>query len=607
MPCAAIAFPPIALGLFKARFRQERIPCEIEHLNILFAEMVGWDNYNALTQMSGIFAGEQMFAGVLFGNNVPSDSTYHGEIFTEVAPDLPPRYYQMKSQVEPFLNCCLERIPWDTYDIIGFTCLFEQNTPSLSLAYLIKRYFPDKTIVFGGSNCEDVMGLTLHEQFPCIDYLCTGEADHTFPELVRRISSGDSIEDLPGVVYRDKDRSNYTGDASRVESMDSLPMPDYDDYFKRLSGSYLSRHFMPYLLFETSRGCWWGEKAKCAFCGLNGKNIMFRSKSADQVIEELTYLARRYHQVEYIQVVDNVLDHSYFDEVLPSIAKMNLKQKLYFEIRPTLDKWQIKILADAGAVMLQAGIENLSPNILKLMRKGTTSLHNIRLLKWCKQYGVDVGWNIIYGFPGEVPEDYRRLLELAQLIIHLHPPSSVGSFRLDRFSYNLENAEKLGLINVRPQEIYRYIYPFDDEVLADLVYHFDFDYREEIDDGNYLPLIERTVMEWKSSQYQCYTQRLGDRLIVIDDRPVAQSSKVVIEGIERLIYEYCDEMRSLKQVVSWIKETHSEDVSENRVRTILDGFVDSRLMIKERRLYLSLAIMRHLRYRRGSTRRNRMR
>jgi hypothetical protein len=241
------------------------------------------------------------------------------------------------------------------------------------------------------------------------------------------------------------------------------------------------------------------------------------------------------------------------------------------------------------------------------MRKGTTSLHNIRLLKWCKQYGVDVGWNIIYGFPGEVPEDYRRLLELAQLIIHLHPPSSVGSFRLDRFSYNLENAEKLGLINVRPQEIYRYIYPFDDEVLADLVYHFDFDYREEIDDGNYLPLIERTVMEWKTSQYQCYTQRLGDRLIVIDDRPVAQSSKVVIEGIERLIYEYCDEMRSLKQVVSWIKETHSEDVSENRVRTILDGFVDSRLMIKERRLYLSLAIMRHLRYRRGSTRRNRMR
>ena len=88
---------------------------------------------------------------------------------------------------------------------------------------------------------------------------------------------------------------------------------------------------------------------------------------------------------------------------------------------------------------------------------------------------------------------------------------------------------------------------------------------------------------------------IDDRLIVIDDRPVAQSSKVVIEGIERLIYEYCDDMRSLKQIVSWINETHSEDVSANRVRKILDGFIDSRLMIKERRLYLSLAIMRHLR------------
>ena len=57
--------------------------------------------------------------------------------------------------------------------------------------------------------------------------------------------------------------------------------------------------------------------------------------------------------------------------------------------------------------IVQAGIESLSTHTLKLMKKGSTALMNIQTLKWCREHGVLCDWNLIYGFPGEVPDDYR--------------------------------------------------------------------------------------------------------------------------------------------------------------------------------------------------------
>ena len=39
--------------------------------------------------------------------------------------------------------------------------------------------------------------------------------------------------------------------------------------------------------FETSRGCWWGERMHCTFCGLNGATMSYRSKSPRRAVDEL--------------------------------------------------------------------------------------------------------------------------------------------------------------------------------------------------------------------------------------------------------------------------------------------------------------------------------
>lgn len=593
MPFADVLTPSLALGIFKAEFQDQGIPCDSANLNILFAEMVGWDNYEVIGQMTALAAGEQMFAQELFGFYIPSDRQYNYEVVAKIAMDVLPRLEHMRTYVKPFLKTCFEQIPWDAYEIIGFTSLFEQNIPSLTLAYHIKTRFPNKTIVFGGANCEDIMGITMHKYFPFVDYVFTGEADETFPEFVKRLSKGQTIQDLPGIVYRQNGKSIHTGDAIKVTDLDSLPFPNYDEFYLHLLSSSLPRWLNKYVVLETSRGCWWGEKTKCTFCGLNGRNIEFRSKSAERIIDEILYLKNCYqpYNVKDFRIIDNVLSPEFYENVIPMIKDLDLGSGFYIEVRPSLQKEELKTLADAGFTMIQPGIENLCTRILKLMRKGTTSLQNIQLLKWCIQYGVRADWNILFGFPGETPADYARCLELGEVVSHLNAPTTCGPIRMDRFSPNFDQADKLGFKNIKPHHIYRYLYPFSEDILKDLVYYFDYEYQEKRDSQEWYRSMIQQVNNWKQSQDRMYAQSFHDQLVIDDTRPVASSNQIILEGVRKNIYEYCDRKRSLNQISNWLNSTFKNSIPDKDIMTILDEFIECKLMVREGSFFLSLAVL----------------
>ena len=181
MPFAAISTPSLALGLLKAELARAGVACDVLYLNVLFAQMVGWGAYGVVERSSALLAGEQMFAHDLFGGRIPPDEEYEAEVLGLVEPQIQHELRHLRAHVASFLANCLERVSWDAYDIIGFSSVFEQNVPSLSLARRVKERFPRSVIVFGGANCEGVMGLALHRCFPFVDYVITGEADIAFP------------------------------------------------------------------------------------------------------------------------------------------------------------------------------------------------------------------------------------------------------------------------------------------------------------------------------------------------------------------------------------------------------------------------------------------
>ncbi len=588
MPFAAIDQPSIALGLFKAQLRERGIACDVADLNVRFAQQVGWDSYDAVHRSSSTLAGEQMFSEQLFAGYVPSYEEYAARVLPRLDDRTRSQLYHLKIHVPHFLSACLRQFSWADYDIIGFSTMFEQNLSSLSLAHLIKRHFPDKTIVFGGANCEEIMGRTLHECFPFVDIVCSGEASVTFPELVLRLTHGHPIEDLPGIVYRAGSRSIDTGPPTKLRELDSLPAPDYDDYFRTIEGTRAP--ITPSLPIETARGCWWGEKVMCTFCGLNGQSIAFRAKSPERALEEVLELTRKY-PVGFVRAVDNMMPPSYYEGFLPELAEANPGVEFFYEVRPDLSKREIAALARARITRVQAGVESLDTHILKLMRKGTTGLANIELLRWCQMAGITVDWNLLFGFPGERREDYQRNLDLARVLTHLRPPSSIGKVRLDRFSANFEQAAEIGFTRVRPWSLFRYVYPFSEEILADLVYYFDHEDEVEVDTGGTFEQLREHVQRWQRRQDKLYCEESSaGRLVIRDTRPVARSPEVHLNGIESAIYGHCDSRRRVADVMEWLRESCGMEVASEAVAAILDDFVSRDLMVEEGGRYLSLAI-----------------
>ena len=58
--------------------------------------------------------------------------------------------------------------------------------------------------------------------------------------------------------------------------------------------------------------------------------------------------------------------------------------------------------------------EAVIESVLKLMRKGSSQLQNISLLKACTESGIRITWNWLFGFPGENEEELDDLARVVQ-------------------------------------------------------------------------------------------------------------------------------------------------------------------------------------------------
>lgn len=602
MPYGSLDRPALGLSLLKAGLARAGFQCDIRYLTFPFAEMIGHGEYCwiASSLPYTAFAGDWTFTRSLYGDDPERDKGYINGVLREqwrIGEDAISRIYAIREKIPYFLDYCLESISWNEYSIIGFTSTFEQNIASLALAKLLKERYPEKIIVFGGANWEGEMGLELHRKFPFVDYACSGEADVSFPELVRTLDAGMAVsqqEASPaGIVYRDTTGSHSTGSAEPVQEMDSLPYPDFSDYFQGVEQSTVGALAVPTILLETSRGCWWGAKSHCTFCGLNGGSMGFRSKSPARALDEIEFLADRW-QIEMVEVVDNILDMGYFHTVLPALARSGRNLQIFYEVKANLTRRQIRLLRDAGVHRIQPGIESLSNHVLKLMRKGTSGLRNIQLLKWCREYGLHVDWNILYGFPGEKPEDYQEILSLMDAIKFLGAPGACGPVRLDRFSPYHTAPSEFGIINIRPILSYSFLYPFDAASLERISYYFDYDYLPEADPHDYAAQVIAYAAELtRDPEPGALTAtRDTDGVITLSDtRSDAILPGFSLSGAEAVAYEYCDEMRTAASVTHYLGRLFPDaGYTQEAITLFLDSLIDNKLMVGDGEHYLSLAL-----------------
>jgi ribosomal peptide maturation radical SAM protein 1 len=319
--------------------------------------------------------------------------------------------------------------------------------------------------------------------------------------------------------------------------------------------------------------------------------MAYRSKSATRALDELVYLADKYPGYS-VSVVDNILDMKYFKDLIPELAERQLNLELFYEVKANLRKEQIRLLRDAGITLIQPGIESFSNHVLDIMRKGVKGLQNIQLLKWCKEFGVIPFWNLIWGFPGETPEDYARMAEILPLLTHLKPPEVATTIRVDRFSPNFDHPEQFGFEEIFPYPAYYYIYPFPPEVVANLAYYFTFKYRQPQDVKGYTKVIREQVAVWKaaSETSALYSIDKGTNLQIWDLRPVAKQFLVNLTEPQRTLYLACDAIHSINSLRQVAKEQLNREISVTEIEEILQPLIEGGLMLREENSLLSLAV-----------------
>lgn len=543
MPFSYSKYPSIQLGTLSTLLKAKGVPVDCHHLNVRFAHKIGVPLYELICEKRALF-GEWLFSYLLFRDN-PKRAEYprvFKPVFEQVARESgqPISFFEdMATRTAPqFLTWAMTAIDWGQYKLVGFTSTFDQNVASLTLAKLIKDLYPHVKIVFGGANYDGEMGMEYFRAFPFIDYVVVGEGEEVFPPLVGHVLEG-RPEAIPnGVIYREQDRIRFVPNPALFADFAKTGPPDYDDYYHLLAElGDAAQGLDRILLYEGSRGCWWGEKHHCTFCGLNAQSMKFRAKTPDQAAREMTALSSRYDTTRF-RLVDNIIDMKYVENLFGQFAAAHCDLDVFIETKSNLHKSQIRTLAVGGVKCMQPGLESLSLTQLKAMDKGVTPMQNIVCLKWSHYYRVAVSWNILLGFPGETNEDYQRQIELLPSLFHLQAPEATGKFWLQRFSPYFTRPHEYGVKITGPGMAYEYVY---DAARLDLLkIAYDFEYELDcwpVDPHLYQELVS-LVEEWQrrargNDRPFLYYSKAMDHVTVYDGRNPHAPTRQRLIGLRR--------------------------------------------------------------------------
>src|SRR5438067_9138837 len=318
MPWDQLEYPSIQLGILGSVLERAGIPSETRSLNLDFiehcvtatagrpeAERLSVGSYRAVVRWSR----DVSLGDWIFSSGSAEAGSYAEFLWLSGVPEkVIDSALRFRAVVPSFLERVADEIAAARPAIVGFSTAFNQTLASLALATELRARLGDSVrIVFGGANCEGPMGAALQRAFPVIDVVVRGEGERVLPELALDLLAGRPVRPQPGLCYREPGPEGgqvVVPEAPGSVPLDDVPTPRYDEYFDRLrSTSFANGVFRDVtILYESARGCWWGEKSHCAFCGISDQAMSFRAKSPERILAELSELARRHGRLDFFFV-----------------------------------------------------------------------------------------------------------------------------------------------------------------------------------------------------------------------------------------------------------------------------------------------------------------
>ena len=607
MPWIDAAICPLGVASLKAQLQSHGVETDVHYLHLRMADRIGLKLYATLSRNPELWP-DWFFAYHLFG---PGGTGELKETFKEMAARPAFKKFIARSgvarsrwkellveDIPAFLEDCLTDVPWAQYDLVGFSSTMYSHAACLKLAKEIKERF-GRPIVVGGPNVEGEMGRATLEGCGWIDYVVDGEGEGALLSIVAGLKNPAP----PGerVAQRTKTGEIVSnGDRPSVLDLSTLPLPDHDDFFKTWRSCRNLAELPVTVTFETSRGCWWGQKQHCTFCGIPDAALAYRVKPAALAARQIWELHKRY-QTNRLYATDLIMSLDHIENLLPALAELRRKDdsdlRIFYETKSNLTRAQIEAFGRAGVCEMLAGIESLSSPTLRLMRKGVRAIQNIQTLKWGQGSGIKVVWNYLYGFPGENLKEYAEAADAILSLTHLQPPSGFGPVRPDRSSPYHDHPGDFGLKRVRPDKVYSFLYPRKRFDLDKIAYTFEFAPGDAASPSDpRIAALSRRLKFWDAVWPNNFfaSRRGAESVELFDSRPLREGGGIgyrehTLTGMDAFVYRRCETIQTLGEVVAACRQKDPSCAPED-VASILDGMVARRWLWREENFYLSLAV-----------------
>jgi anaerobic magnesium-protoporphyrin IX monomethyl ester cyclase len=310
----------------------------------------------------------------------------------------------------------------DNFNYLSKMCLLRMRQAAFTMIAAAKRR--GCTVIVCGSDATDHAPDFLERG---ADFVLLGEGEETLGELLAHLKQqpGDKPLGILGLAFKDRDASSAVLNARRpdIRDLDRLPFPAWDLVdVARYRELWEARHGYYSMNMVTTRGC----PYHCNWCAKPIWGQRYNSRSPENVVAELRWVKQTYRP-DHIWFADDImgLKPHWVDRFADLVEQQDgrVPFKSLHRADLLLRGNAVEALKRAGAKTVWIGAESGSQKILDAMDKGTTVEQIYAATRRMHECGIEVGFFIQFGYPGETRDD----IELTLQMIRDCNPDDVGA------------------------------------------------------------------------------------------------------------------------------------------------------------------------------------
>jgi len=244
--------------------------------------------------------------------------------------------------------------------VVGVSAMYTSDFPHcVEIVRICKQIAPDIITVMGGQHVtfRDAESL----EIPELDVVVRGEGEWTLLDIISTVQAGGNLQSIPGTTVRTNGEIRRNPSRPFGDLSESLPVD-----FALLPEAYVKNASINGILH---RGC----AFHCNYCVEKKFWRHPRAYPVEKVVAEMRTLETEYG-TQMIGFEESMLDmrHKPFFRLMSAIKEAKLTIPRDFSLTTRIDTVTdegIRILKEIGVYILCAGIENFSPQVLKMMNK----------------------------------------------------------------------------------------------------------------------------------------------------------------------------------------------------------------------------------------------